>query len=119
MAVYKIKEALTLNRPAYVGMCNLDLSKMLMYDFHYNYIKKKYGDRAKLLFTDTESLTYEIEAYELYHDFWYDKDKFDNSDYPVNSPYYDKTNKKVFGKFKDDAAMVFIIHTPILNSVSQ
>ena len=62
MAVHKIKEALTLNRPAYVGMCILDLSKMLMYDFHYNYIKKRYGDRAKLLFTDINSLGYEIEG---------------------------------------------------------
>ena len=59
MAVDKVKETLTLNRPAYVGMCIL--SKMLMYDFHYNYIKKKYNNRARLLFTDTDSLTYEIE----------------------------------------------------------
>ena len=86
MEVHKIKEALTLNRPAYVGMCILDLSKTLMYDFHYNYIKEKYGDRAKLLFTDTDSLTYEIEAEDVYQDFWNDKDKFDNSDYPNNSP---------------------------------
>ena len=103
MAVHKIKETLTLNRPAYVSMCILDLSKTLMYDFHYNYIKKKYNDRAKLLFTDTDSLTYEIETVDAYKDFWTDKDMFDNSDYPENSPYYCNTNKKIIGKFKDEA----------------
>ena len=104
VAVHKIKETLTLNRPAYVGMCILDLSKTLMYDFHYNYIKQKYGSKAKLLFTDTDSLTYEIETSDAYQDFWNDKDKFDNSDYPEDSQYFDKTNKKVIGKFKDEAA---------------
>ena len=106
VAVHKIKETLTLNRPAYVGMCILDLSKTLMYDFHYNYIKQKYDSKAKLLFTDTDSLTYEIEARDVYSDFWNDKDKFDNSDYPESSQYFDKTNKKVIGKFKDEAAGV-------------
>ena len=104
VAMHKIKETLTLNRPAYIGMCILDLSKTLMYDFHYNYIKKKYGDKAKLLFTDTDSLTYDIEADDVYQDFFNDKDKFDNSDYPESSPYFDKTNKKVIGVFKDEAA---------------
>ena len=106
VAVHKIKETLTLNRPAYAGMCILDLSKTLMYDFHYNYIKSKYGDKAELLFTDTDSLTYEIETKDVYQDFWNDKDRFDNSDYLENSPYFDKTNKKVIGKFKDEAAGV-------------
>ena len=106
VAVHKIKETLTLNRPAYVGMCILDLSKTLMYDFHYNYIKKKYGDKAKLLFTDTDSLTYEIEANDVYQNFWNDKEKFDNSDYHESSPFYDKTNKKAIGKFKDEASGV-------------
>ena len=109
MAVHKVKETLTLNRLAYVGMCILDLSKMLMYDFHYNYIKKKYGNRARLLFTDTDSLTYETEAKDVYKDFWNDKYMFDNSDYPENSPYYCNANKKVIGKFKDEACGVPIV----------
>ena len=104
VAVHKIKETLTLNKPAYVGMCILDLSKVLMYDFNYNYIKNKYGNKAKLLFTDTDSLTYEIETNDVYQDFWNDKDKFDNSDYSESSPYFDNTFKKVIGKFKDEAA---------------
>ena len=116
MAVHKIKETLTLNRPAYVGMCILDLSKTLMYDFHYNYIKKKYNDRAKLLFTDTDSLTYAIETVDAYKDFWTDKDMFDNSDYPENSPYYCNTNKKIIGKFKDEACGIPITEFVSLKS---
>ena len=116
MAGHKIKKALTLNRPEYVGMCILDLSKTLMYDFHYNYIKEKYGDRAKLPFTDTDSLTYEIEAENVYQDFWNDKDTFDNSDYPENSPYYCNADKKVIGKFKDEACGVPITEFIVLRS---
>ena len=48
----------------------------------------------------------EIEAEDVYKDFWNDKDKFDNSDYQENSQYFDKTNKKIIGKFKDEAAGV-------------
>ena len=72
--------------------------------FHYNYIKHKYNDKAKLLFTATDSLTYDIETNDVYQDFFHDKNKFDFSDYTENSQFYDKTNKKVIGKFKDDAA---------------
>lgn len=106
VAVHKIKEQLTLNRPAYIGMCILDLSKTLMYDFHYNYIKKRYGSKAQLLFTDTDSLCYEIETDDIYEDLWQDKHLFDNSDYPKDSPFFDLLNKKVIGKFKDEAASI-------------
>ena len=68
LAVHKIKESLTLNRPTYVGMCILDLSMTLMYDFHYNCIKKRYNYKAKLLLIDTDSLTYEIETEDAYKD---------------------------------------------------
>ena len=55
------------------------------------------------MFTDTDSLTYEIEAEDVYKDFWNDKEMFINSDYPENSPYYCNVNKKIIGKFKDEA----------------
>ena len=101
--VNKMKETLTLDRPSYVGVCILELSKVLMYDFHYNYIKKKYGDRAKLLMTDTDSLMYHIRTDDAYLDFWEDRDKFDLSDFPKNSPFCDGTYKKVIGKMKDES----------------
>ena len=94
VAVSRIKESLYLNRPSYVGMCILDLSKTLMYDFHYNFIKDKYGKKAKLLFTDTDSLCYEIETKDIYKDLWRDKNLFDNSAYPINSPFLIKVIKK-------------------------
>ena len=56
---------------------------------------KMFDDKAKLLFTDRDSLTYEIETEDVYQDFWNDKNKFDNSDYPDNSPYFDKKKKKL------------------------
>ena len=104
VAVHMKKNFLKLDKPSYVGMCILDLSKVLMYDFHYNFIKEKYGDRAKLLFTDTDSLCYHIITDDVYKDLYNHKDMFDNSDYSKSSKFYFDENKKVIGKFKDEAA---------------
>ena len=100
------KTKLVFNKPVYLRMCILDLSKTLMYDFHYNYIKRKYGDKAKLLFTDTDSLMYEIQTEDFYKDISEDvKHKFDTSNYPPNHPSGIPSgfNKKVLGMFKDEA----------------
>ena len=107
VAVHCKQTKLVLNKPSYVGMVILDLSKTLMYDFHSNYIKKKYPEeKSKLLFTDTDSLTYHIKREDIYRDFLADRELFDNSDSPPNSEFYFSENKKVIGKFKDETARV-------------
>ena len=106
ISVHMKKTSLTMNKPVYLGMCILDLSKTLMYDFHYNYIIPKYGNKAKLLFTDTDSFLYEIETEDFYKDISGDvKDKFDTSEYNEGHPSGIPTgiNKKVLGMFKDEA----------------
>ena len=105
IAIHMKKTKLVFDKPVYLGMCILDLSKTLMYDFHYNYIKPKYGDKAKLLFTDTDSLMYEIQTEDFYMDISENvKDRFDTSDYTHNhsSGIPSGFNKKVLGMFKDE-----------------
>ena len=96
-AIHEIKQVLVLNKPIYVGFTVLDLSKWLMYDFHYNFIKKNFN--PKLLFTDTDSLTYEIKSENIYEEFYKWKDLFDFSNYSKDSKFFDNTNiKKLLAK---------------------
>jgi hypothetical protein len=102
VGVHYIQEKIMLNKPIYVGFSILDISKTLMYDFHYGYIKKKYGSKANLLFTDTDSLCYEIRTRNQYEDMHSNKKHFDLSELskPRFEKYKDETNKKVLGKMK-------------------
>jgi len=76
VAVHMKKTELIFNKPVYLGMSILDLSKTLMYDFHYKYIKKKYRSKANLLFTDTDSLCYEIETEDFFKDISVDAQEY-------------------------------------------
>ena len=79
-AVHEIKPVLMLNKPIYVGFTVLELNKCLMHDFHYSFIKKHFD--AELLFTDTDSLTYEIKSKDVYEEFFKHKHFFDFSNHP-------------------------------------
>ena len=101
VAIDKVKPVLLLNKPIYVGFGVLDLSKLLMYDWYYNFFVKKFD--CSLCFTDTDSLVYEIRAvYDVYEKVYENKDLFDFSDYSKESKFYDNNNKKVIGKMKDE-----------------
>ncbi|CAH3194487.1 unnamed protein product [Porites evermanni] len=107
IAVHMKKTEVYFNKPVYVGQAILDLSKTLMFDFHYNYIKKKYRNKAELMFTDTDSLLYQIHTDDFYKDISNDIfEKFDTSDYPPDHKSGIPTglNKKVIGVFKDEVA---------------
>ena len=100
VAIHKIKPVLTLNKPIYVEFSILDLNRLLIYEFHYKHIKNRFD--AKLLFTDTESLVYEIKTEDVHEDFYQDKNLFDFSECPLDSKFFDPVNKKVIGKRKDE-----------------
>ena len=100
-AIHEIKPVLTLSKPIYSGLAVLELSKWLMYDFHYNFIKKNFD--AKLLFTDTDGLTYEIKSEDVYEEFFKHKHLFDLSNLPRYSKLFEGSSKKVIGKMKDES----------------
>ena len=105
-AIQEIKPVLILDKPIYVRFTVLDLNKWNMYDFHYNFIKNNFN--AELLFTDTNSLTYEIKSENFYEYFFKWKDLFDFSNYSKDSKFFNEPNKKVIGKMKDEFGRVIV-----------
>ena len=95
-AIHEIKPVLTLNKPIYVGFTVLELSKWLMYDFHYHFIEKNFD--AKLLFTDTGSLTHEIKSENVYGFFKW-KDLFDFSNYSKIQSFLMRLIKKLLANW--------------------
>ena len=110
MAIEMKKTKVKMNKPIYLGMSILDISKTLMYEFWYDYIKPKYQDKAKLCYMDTDSFVIHIKTEDFYEDIANDVEKwFDSSNYDeCNSVENDKRplpigkNKKIIGLFKDE-----------------
>ena len=99
------KVEVKMNKPIYLGQAILDISKALMYEFWYDYIKPKYTDKARLCYMDTDSFVMNIETDDFYKDIdddvdkWFDTSNFDKND---NRPLESGRNKKIIGKFKDE-----------------
>ena len=92
-----------MNKPAYLGLPILEISKTLMYEFWYDYVKPKYGDNVKLCYMDTGSFIMHIKAEDFYKDITVDvEERFDTSNYEVNRPLPTGKNKKVIGLMKDE-----------------
>ena len=112
MAIEMKKTKVKLIRPLYLGMSVIDISKTLMYKFWYDYIKPKYGDRAKLCYTDTDSFVIHILTEDVFWDIAPDVDiQFDTSNYDENDkrPPTIGKNKKVAGVFKDELGGKIIV----------
>ena len=102
VGIERIRNSLTLNKPLYAGFAVLELSKLHMYKFHYRHVKQIYGERAELLFTDTDSLTYQIFTEDIYEDMKNHMELYDTSDYPPNHPLHSTMNKQKIGCLRDE-----------------
>ena len=97
------KTKIKMNKPIYLGLSILDIRKILMYEFWYNYMKLKYGNRVKLCYMDTDSFVMNIKTNDFYKDISNDVDKrFDTSNYECNRPLPTGKNKKIIGLMKDE-----------------
>ena len=102
VGVEKVKMKLKLDKPMFIGMSILDLSKLHMYSFYYDVLKEHYKDNINLVYTDTDSFVLHTRTDDIYEDFNKISHHFDFSNYPEIHKSYDKTNKKVLGKFKSE-----------------
>ena len=104
VGVHIIKKQVKLDKRIYLGHNILDDSKVLMTDFHYNFMLKHIERKnIDLLFTDTDSLCYHIMNQDIFKVIKENKQFFDLSNYPKNHELYDRTNNKVIGKFKNES----------------
>ena len=97
------KTKVKVNKPIYLGLSISEISKILMYEFWYDYMKPKYGNNVKLCYMDTDSFIMNIKTEDFYKDISNDVEKrFDTSNYEVNRPLSTGKNKKVIGLMKDE-----------------
>ena len=103
VAVQLLHTEISIRKPIYIGLSVLDLSKTLVYRFHYDYMRDRVGDQGKLLYTDTDSLIYEVTGVDMYNVMRQDIQDFDTSDYPEINPFnMPRANKKKVGLMKDE-----------------
>ena len=98
-----IKTKVKMNKPIYLGLSILEISKILMYEFWYDYMKPKYDNNVKLCYMDTDSFIMDIKTNDFYKDIANDvENRFDTSNYEVNRPLPMRKNKNVIGLMKDE-----------------
>ena len=103
VAVHLFKRKIVCDKPIYIGASVLDISKELMYNFHYNVMRKRYpGKSLRKLYMDTDSLIYDIQTEDVYKDMLEMIDHFDTSNYSKTHFLFSNKNKKVIGKMKDE-----------------
>lgn len=103
VAIEMQKTHIIMDKPVAVGMCILDISKLTMYSFLYDFLKPRYGDRLTVLYGDTDSFVMDIHTPDFYEDMRNNIEMYDTSDYPHPNEYgIPLKNKKVPGLFKDE-----------------
>ena len=115
VGVEKQKPKLKLDKPIFIGMGILDLSKQHMYRFYYDVMKPKYGDNIRMVYTDTDSFVFHTKTDDIHQDLKEINDEMDFSGYDKKKhECYDATNKKVLGKFKDDCILNVMLLKPMV-----